>query len=91
MEFTNAESHKYSISKLFKEVLKLRIDVLKSEHLSFGSAGKALPLDKLQLDSLMTHKLENRQTQLKTKISKTQPFRPKSWYQEDDQYQLAYF
>ena len=38
------------------------IDVLEFEHQSFGSAGKALPLDKLALDSLMTHSrsLENR-------------------------------
>ena len=49
------------------------IYVLEFEHQSFGSAGKALPLDKLALDSLMTHSrsLENRQMQMKTKISKT--------------------
>ena len=63
------------------------IDVLEFEHQSFGSAGKALPLDKLALDSLMTHNrsLENRQMQMKTKIFKTYPSRPKSWYQEVDQ------
>ena len=74
MEFTNAENTQ-TISKLFKEVLKLRIDVLKSEHLSFGSSGKALPLDKLTLDSLRIHNrsLENRLTQMKTEISKTPP------------------
>ena len=63
------------------------IDVLEFEHQSFGSAGKALPLDKLALDSLRTHNrsLENRQMQMKTKIFKAYSSRPNSWYQEVDQ------
>ena len=57
MEFSNAENTQNILSKGISSLKKFSSweSICLFEHQSFGSSAKALPLDKLTLDSLMTN------------------------------------